>query len=148
MMRNGTLLHVKEQMEDTATTIDEMLKVAKEYDATMQRIEWYFSPFVEEWVDLNYRAGIFGWNDSHRGYAYDSTEEDAVVFYSPAAPDDGYRGDYEPYDEKYIRIPIAFMKDEDYPGKQLLAEKIDERTKALEKEEAERKERRTASKAS
>lgn len=130
-------------MTDTIESAAEVISRAAKHDEERVELDKYFAPFVEEWVDLQFRAGIFSRDDKMRGYWYHQTDTDAVIFHSESEYRDD-RGDFEPLDETYIYIPISFMTGVNDTSRTKLAEMIEKHTAELEKAEQERLERRAA----
>lgn len=133
----------KEEMTDTTESVDSAIARAAKHDAERVELDNYFTPFVEEWCDLHFRAGIFSRDDKMRGYWYHQTTDDSIIFHSESEYRDD-RGDFEPLAETYIYIPFSFMTGVNDTTRPRLAEMIEERNAELEKAELERKARREA----
>lgn len=116
---------------------------AKKHDEERVELDKYFAPIVEDWVDLQFQAGNFSRDDKMRGYWYEQTSDDAVIFFSSAQYRDD-RGDYDPLEEKYIYVPISFITGENDTHRAELAEMIETRKAELARAEEERIQRRAA----
>lgn len=130
-------------MTETTESIETVISNARKHDSERISLDTYFAPFVDEWVDLQFQAGNFSRDDKLRGYWYEQTTEDAVIFHSESQYRDD-RGDFDPLEEKYIYIPISFITSSDESHRIKLAEMIKTRNAELDKAEQERQERRAA----